>query len=134
MIWYHEAQVGKVNRILWMIRRAFTYIDGYSMVKLYTALVRPRLEYGYPARSPLFKKDCNLLENVQRRATKMVPALKDMFYEERLEVLKLFSLFYRRARGHIIELYKHACIWIVLSEGRICNDQTMFFYLYRPQL
>ena len=102
-----EAQVGKANRILGMIRRAYTYIDGYSMVKLYTALVRPRLEYGYPAWSPLFKKDCNLLENVQRRATKMVPALKDMSYEERLEALKLPSLFYRRARGDIIEIYKH---------------------------
>ena len=90
-----------------MIRRAYTYIDGYSMVKLYTALVRPRLEYGYPAWSPLFKKDYNLLENVQRRATKMVPALKDMSYEERLETLKLPSLFYRRARGDIIELDKH---------------------------
>ena len=84
-----EAQVGKANRILGMIRRAYTYIDGYSMVKLYTALVRPRLEYGYPAWSPLFKKDCNLLENVQRRATKMIPAQKDMSYEERLEALKL---------------------------------------------
>ena len=51
-------------------------------------------------------KDCNLLENVQRRA-KMVPALKDMSYEERLEALRLPSLFYRRARGDIIELCKH---------------------------
>ena len=53
------------------------------------------------------KKDYNLLENVQRRATKMVPALKDMSYEERLEALKLPSLFYRRSRGDIIELCKH---------------------------
>ena len=37
----------------------------------------------------------------------MVPTLKDMSYEERLEALKLPSLFYRRARGDIIELYKH---------------------------
>ena len=43
-----EAQVGKANRILGMIRRAYTYIDRYSMVKLYTVLVRPRLEHGYP--------------------------------------------------------------------------------------
>ena len=61
-----------------------------------------------PAWSPLLKKDCNLLENVQRRSTKMVPALKDMSYEERLEALKPPSLLYRRARGDIIELYKHA--------------------------
>ena len=102
-----ETQVGKANRILGMIRRAYSYLDSHSLVKLYTSLVRPRLEYGYPAWSPLYKKDCNILENVQRRATKMVPALKDLPYEERLKSLKLPSLFYRRARGDIIEIYKH---------------------------
>ena len=102
-----ETQVGKANRILGMIRRAYSYLDNHSLVKLYTSLVRPRLEYGYPAWSPLYKKDCNILENVQRRATKMVPALKDLPYEDRLKSLKLPSLFYRRARGDIIEIYKH---------------------------
>ena len=108
-----ETQVGKANRILGMIMGAYwggppySYLDNHSLVKLYTSLVRPRLEYGYPAWSPLYKKDCNILENVQRRATKMVPALKDLPYEERLKSLKLPSLFYRRARGDIIEIYKH---------------------------
>jgi len=102
-----EAQVGKANRILGMIRRTYSYLDNNSLVKLYTSLVRPRLEYGYPAWSPLYKKDCILLENVQRRATKMVPKLKDLPYEDRLKVLNLPSLFYRRARGDIIEIYKH---------------------------
>ena len=37
----------------------------------------------------------------------MVPALKDLPYEERLKSLKLPSLFYRRARGDIIEIYQH---------------------------
>ena len=98
-----ETQVGKANRILGMIRRAYSYLDNHSLVELYTSLVRPRLEYGYPAWSLLYKKDCNILENVQRRATKMVPALKDLPYEERLKSLKLPSLFYRRAQGDIID-------------------------------
>ena len=105
---YHcETQVWKANRILGMIRRTYSYLDNRSLVKLYTSLVRPRLEYGYPAWSPLYNKDCNILKNVQRRATKMAPALKDLPYEERLKSMKLPSLFYRRARGDIIEIYKH---------------------------
>ena len=82
-------------------------MDNNSLVKLHTPLVRSRLEYGYLAWSPLYKKDYSLLENVQRRATKMVPKLKDLPYEDRLKALNLSSLFYRRARGEIIEMYKH---------------------------
>jgi len=82
-----EAQVGKANIILGMIRRTYSYLTNNSLVKLYTSLVRPRLEYGYLVWSPLYKKDCSLLENVQRRAIKMVPKLKDLPYEDRLKAL-----------------------------------------------
>ena len=47
------------------------------------------------------------LENAQRRATKLVPGLKNKPYLERLAALKLPSLFYWRSRGDLIELYKH---------------------------
>ena len=55
----------------------------------------------------MFKKDAILLENVQRRATKMIPALKDVPYPERLTKLHLPSLYYRRAGGDMIQAYKH---------------------------
>ena len=48
-----EQQVNKGNRLLGLIRRSYTYLDGDSLVKLFPALVRPHLEY------------------VQRRATKL---------------------------------------------------------------
>ena len=57
--------------------------------------------------SPQYRKDCELLENVQRRATKLAPALKDLSYEDRLRSLDLPSLYYRRARGDVIQIYKH---------------------------
>ena len=48
-----------------------------------------------------------VVENVQRRATKYVPGLKDLEYEDRLRSLRLPSLTYRRSRGDMIEVYKH---------------------------
>ena len=46
------------------------------------------------------------IESVQRRATKMIPTIKDLSYSERLKKLKLPTLAYRRARGDMIEVYK----------------------------
>ena len=93
--------------LLGLIRRSYTYIDGDSLVKLLTALVRPHLEYANAVWYPVYKKDSTLLENVQRRATKLVPGLRDEPYETRLQQLKLPSLQYRRVRGDMIELFKH---------------------------
>ena len=46
------------------------------------------------------------IESVQRKATKMIPTIKDLSYSERLKKLKLPTLAYRRARGDMIEVYK----------------------------
>ena len=70
------------------------------------ALVRPLLEYCVQVWSPHLRKYIKLIEGVQRRATRMVPELKHLTYEERLEKLKLTTLEERRARGDMIETYK----------------------------
>jgi len=46
-----------------------------------------------------------LLESVQHRASKMIPGLKHLFYEDRLKTMDLLSLLYRRLRGDAIETY-----------------------------
>jgi len=46
------------------------------------------------------------LENVQKRATKLIIPLKHKSYEERLRILNLPTLKFRRIEGDMIELYK----------------------------
>ena len=47
-----------------------------------------------------------MLENVQRRATRLVKALSGLTYQERLLEIGLPSLEYRRLRADVIEVYK----------------------------
>ena len=51
-------------------------------------------------------KHITALENVQRRATKLIPGYKELDYKERLKRLNLPTLSYRRLRGVMIEIYK----------------------------
>ena len=46
------------------------------------------------------------LERIQKIATKMVPELKELTYEERLKEMHLTTLKERRARGDLIKIFK----------------------------
>ena len=89
----------KGNQILGMIRRNITYKENSFIVPLYKAIVRPHLEYCIQAWNPHLRKDVDILEKIQRRATKLIPGLRDLRYEERLKECGLTTLETRRLRG-----------------------------------
>lgn len=102
-----QAQVAKANRILGLIRRTFTYIDCPMMKLLFASLVRPHLEYLVSVWNPLWIKDQIAIESVLRRATRVIPGMKELTYEERLKKINLPSMHYRRLRGDMIEVWKY---------------------------
>ena len=100
----------KANRVVGTIRRSFDYLTPATFKQLFTSMVRPILEYGHCVWKPdegNQKGLCAELENVQRRATKMLGVMKDLPYPERLRRLELPSLEHRRKRGDMIEVFKY---------------------------
>ena len=77
------------------------YKEKELIILLYKTIVGPYLEYHIQAWKPYRKKDIDVLERVQRRATKMIPKLRNISYEMRLKECGLTTLETRRLRDQI---------------------------------
>ena len=116
------AAVNKTMSALRWSKRSFHYLDIESFRILYKTYIRPNLEFVIQAWSPYLDKDIKIMEKIQRQATKMVPALFNLQYEDRLKKLGIYSLAARRLRGDLIETFK-------LLHGHTNIDYEIFFKL-----
>ena len=99
--------VSRANRILGLISKCFRYLDSTMMLSLYKTIVCPIVEYGNVIWGPHFALDQQSIEKIQRRATKLISTLHHVPYTDRLALLKLPSLQYRRWRGDTILMYPY---------------------------
>ena len=95
----------KGNQILGLIRRNIVYKEKVLIIPLYKTIVL---------------KDIDILERVQRRATKMIQKLRNISYEMRLKECGLTTLETRRLRGDQIEVFK-------ILNGYENIDRNIFF-------
>ncbi|XP_071963855.1 uncharacterized protein B0403.1-like [Antedon mediterranea] len=103
----HVADVAmRANRKLGMVYRAFKFLNMDGFLRLYKAIIRPTLEYCNVVFNSLHCKEEDLLEKVQERATKLIFSIRHLPYSERLKILNLPTLAYRRQRAHLIQIFK----------------------------
>jgi len=114
--------INKANGRIGLVRRTFSHITTKQFRKLYKTLIRPQVEYGNLIWHPRFIKDIQSIERVQKRATKLVRYVRHLPYPDRLKILKIPTLAYRRFRGDMIEVYK-------LLHGKEDIEYTTFFDL-----
>ncbi|XP_065658559.1 uncharacterized protein LOC136083080 [Hydra vulgaris] len=96
----------KANQMLACIKKSFVCFDYKLLRLLYVTFIRPLLEFAVPVWSPYYKSDCDYIEKIQHKATKLVSSIRNLSYTKRLEKLNLTTLVERRQRGDPIQMYK----------------------------
>ena len=103
------------------IKRSVASGSREVILPLYSALVRPHLEYCIQFWAPWYKKDRDL----QQRAMKMIKGLKHLLCEERVSNPHLFSL-EKGLGGDLINVYKFLRCRRQRDEGRLFSvEQSM---------
>jgi len=93
---FHEHTSYIANHVIGIIRKTFTNLSSDTFLSLYKSLVCLQLEYGNAIWGPFYSVDQTKVENVQRTATRLVPSIRHLSYEQRLRALDLPSLKIKR--------------------------------------
>ncbi|XP_076461748.1 uncharacterized protein LOC143294202 [Babylonia areolata] len=102
-----DSVTARANSVIGIIRRTFEFLDCKLFIQLYKTIARPILEYAQTVWQPRHKTLCKQLEDVQRRATKLISSISELPYAERLERLGLPSLEHRRLIRDMIDTFKY---------------------------
>ncbi|XP_069167542.1 uncharacterized protein [Procambarus clarkii] len=98
------AAVKQANQLLGILKCTCDYKE--KKVQLYKSLVRPYMDYCIHEWRLHFQKDIAALEKVQHRATKIIPELSHLPYQERLKTTGLLILKTRHDRAYLTETFK----------------------------
>ena len=101
---YNQASVRS-----YQILKSFKTSKVWTLIKLYTTYVRPKLEYNSSLWSPYLEKDKQRIERVQKQFTRKTCFRCGIFfssYKERLNKLNLESLEERRIKFDLILTFK----------------------------
>ena len=94
----YRISAGKGQPGYWNDSQKYKIYRKSFIVPLYKSIVRPYLEYCIQTWSPYLRKDIDMLEKIQKRATKLIPGLRVLRYEERLKECGLTTVETRRLR------------------------------------
>ena len=122
-----QHQVNEANVGLGSVRHTFKYLDHLSIKILYKSLIRPHLEYATVIWSPQSKRMKDAIEQVQRRATRLVVGMDKLSYSQRLRKLELPTLEFRRQRADQIQIFKltHNIDRIEKKPCPFCNNPML---------
>ena len=101
-----RSAIAKANRMLGLLKRTFVSREVGLWTRLYCSLVRPHLEFAIQVWNPSAEGDIQLIESVQKRASRIPLSLRGLSYEERLSVMGITTLRERRKRGDLVGIFK----------------------------
>ena len=82
-----RALLNSINMYLMLLKKTKRLTGSMNrgmLLIIYTSLVRSTVDYGVTVQYLCSKKNMQMIENIQRRVTRIVPELKSLSYEERL--------------------------------------------------
>ncbi|XP_044745658.1 uncharacterized protein LOC123307424 [Coccinella septempunctata] len=96
----------KAKKSLYLIQKCFNRCHFQTLTSLYKTYIRPILEFAGPVWHPIFVQDADLLEQVQRRATRIPFGIIRPDYQTRLAMMGLETFSSRRMRGDMLTTFR----------------------------